>query len=76
MRLQLRVLGVEEANIRGKMSFLKDKILIYDWLLHFRNDSIYDEFKAQEMGTTFVELIKRPGTYLGVVVSETVSTVS
>ena len=30
MRLQLRVLGVEEANIRGKMSFLKDKILIYD----------------------------------------------
>ena len=70
MRLQLRVLGVEEANIRGKMSFLKDKIMIYDWLLQFRNDSIYDEFKAQELGTTFVELIKRPGTYLGVVVSD------
>ena len=38
--------------------------------LCFRNESIYDDFKAQEMGTTFVELIKRPGTYLGVVVNE------
>ena len=30
-----------------------------------RNDSLYEEFRAAEMGTTFVELIKRPGTYLG-----------
>ena len=40
------------------------------YILILRNDSIYDEFRAQEMGTTFVELIKRPGTYLGVVVSD------
>ncbi len=33
-------------------------------------DSIYEEFRPCDMGTTFVELIKRPGTYLGVVVSE------
>ena len=32
-----------------------------------RNDSLYE---MHEMGTTFVELIKRPGTYLGVVVYE------
>ena len=42
----------------------------FDYILILRNDSIYDEFRAQEMGTTFVELIKRPGTYLGVVVSD------
>ena len=41
-----------------------------DFYYLLRNDSIYDEFRAQEMGTTFVELIKRPGTYLGVVVSD------
>ena len=35
-----------------------------------RNDSLYEEFRAGETGTTFVELIKRPGTYLGVVVSD------
>lgn len=31
---------------------------------------MYEEFRSTEMGTTFVELIKRPGTYLGVVVNE------
>ena len=35
-----------------------------------RNDSLYEEFRTGETGTTFVELIKRPGTYLGVVVSD------
>ena len=43
-----------------------------NWYLRIlrRNDSLYEEFRTGETGTTFVELIKRPGTYLGVVVSD------
>ena len=40
------------------------------FVISCRNDSIYEDFRAGETGTTFVELIKRPGTYLGVVVSD------
>ena len=40
--------------------------MINNFFVYFtRNDSLYEEFRAAEMGTTFVELIKRPGTYLG-----------
>ena len=63
------------VNIQGmivtyikKSSVSQTEISIYIFLR--RNDSLYEEFRAGETGTTFVELIKRPGTYLGVVVSD------
>ena len=44
--------------------------LVFMYVFLRRNDSLYEEFRTGETGTTFVELIKRPGTYLGVVVSD------
>ena len=64
--------AIDSSRLRVKYIFfvskcvLKKKYMINNFFVYFtRNDSLYEEFRAAEMGTTFVELIKRPGTYLG-----------